>query len=235
MATAIHDFGVVQERGRGPALLADPLANKGTAFSGRERQEHQLEGLLPPVVETLEQQVARAHGAFSRYSERDALGRHIYLRQLQDTNEVLFYKLLVEHVEEMLPIVYTPTVGLACQQFSHIYRRNRGLFMSYPHRERLAELLRNRPNRAVDVIVVTDGQRILGLGDQGAGGLGIPIGKLSLYSAIGGIHPARTLPIVLDVGTNNEERLDDPEYIGWRHERVGDDDYYDFVERFVRA
>ena len=217
----------------GAALLADPLANKGTAFSPDERRELGLDGLLPPAVETLEQQAARAYAAFGRYG--DDLARHVYLRALQDTNEVLFYKLVVDHIAEMLPIVYTPTVGLACQQFSHIYRRNRGLFLSYPQRDRLGELLRNRGNREVDVIVVTDGQRILGIGDQGAGGLGIPIGKLSLYSAIGGIHPARTLPIVLDVGTNNRERLEDPEYIGWRHERIGGDAYFDFVERFVQA
>jgi malate dehydrogenase (oxaloacetate-decarboxylating) len=218
---------------RGAALLADPLANKGTAFSGEERRQLGLDGLLPPAVETLEQQVRRAYEAFGRYG--DDLSRHVYLRALQDTNEVLFYKLVVDHIEEMLPIVYTPTVGLACQEFSHIYRRHRGLFLSYPERDRLSELLRNRPNREVEVIVVTDGERILGIGDQGAGGLGIPIGKLSLYSAIGGIHPARTLPVVLDVGTNNRERLDDPEYIGWRHERIGGEEYFDFVERFVQA
>ena len=214
-------------------LLEDPLRNKGTAFSATERDELGLDGLLPPVVETLEQQATRAYEAFSRYG--DDLARHVYLRSLQDTNEVLFYKLLVDHVEEMLPIVYTPTVALACQQFSHIYRRNRGLFLSYPQRDLLTQLLRNRPNRDVDVIVVTDGERVLGIGDQGAGGLGIPIGKLSLYSAIGGIHPARTLPIVLDVGTNNRDLLDDPEYIGWRHERVDGDAYFDFVDRFVQA
>ena len=163
----------------GAALLTDPLANKGTAFSPDERRELGLDGLLPPAVETLEQQAARAYAAFGRYG--DDLARHVYLRALQDTNEVLFYKLVVDHIAEMLPIVYTPTVGLACQQFSHIYRRNRGLFLSYPQRDRLGELLRNRGNREVDVIVVTDGQRILGIGDQGAGGLGIPIGKLSLY------------------------------------------------------
>jgi malate dehydrogenase (oxaloacetate-decarboxylating) len=127
---------------------------------------------------------------------------------------------MLEHIEEMMPIVYTPTVGLACQQFSQIYRRSRGLVVSYPQRDSIKEILRNRPNPEVDVIVVTDGERILGLGDQGVGGLGIPIGKLSLYSLIGGIHPSRTLPIILDVGTNNEERLNDTEYLGWRHERV---------------
>jgi malate dehydrogenase (oxaloacetate-decarboxylating) len=220
-------------RARGVTLLADPVANKGTAFSESERAEFGLDGLLPPVVESLEQQVVRAYEAFGRYN--DDLGRHIYLRALQDTNEVLFYRLMIDHVEEMLPIVYTPTVGVACEQFSHIYRRNRGLFISYALRDQLPRLLANHPTRDVDVIVVTDGERILGLGDQGVGGLGIPIGKLSLYTAIGGIHPARTLPIVLDVGTNNRERLDDPEYLGWRHERIGGDEYFDFIERFVEA
>ena len=183
---------------RGARLLADPLTNKGTAFTEAERRAFGLDGLLPPAIESLEQQVLRAMEAFQ--AQPDDLAKHIYLRALQDTNEVLFYKLVVENPQEMLPIVYTPTVGLACQRFSHIYRRSRGLFLSYPQRDRLEELLRSRPHAEVDIVVVTDGERILGLGDQGAGGLGIPIGKLSLYSAVGGIHPARTLPIVLDVG-----------------------------------
>jgi malate dehydrogenase (oxaloacetate-decarboxylating) len=157
------------------------------------------------------------------------------LRALQDTNEVLFYRLLLDHIEEMTPIVYTPVVAQACQQFSHIYRKPRGLFISYPLRDSIPALLRNRPNSGVDVIVVTDGERILGIGDQGAGGLGIPIGKLSLYTLIGGIHPQRTLPVVLDVGTNNAERLNDPEYLGWRHERVTGQAYFDFVDQFVQA
>ena len=165
----------------------------------------------------------------------DDLERHIYLRALQDTNEVLFYRLLLDHIAEMTPMVYTPVVALACEQFSHIYRRPRGLFISYPLRDSIPALLRNRPNKDVDVIVVTDGERILGIGDQGAGGLGIPIGKLSLYTLIGGIHPARTLPIVLDVGTNNTERLKDPEYLGWRHERITGQEYFDFVDQFVQA
>ena len=220
-------------RRSGVALLEDPLLNKGTAFSAAERDELGLDGLVPPVVETLEQQAVRAYAALGRY--HDDLTRHVYLRSLQDANEVLFYKLVVDHVEELLPLVYTPTVGLACEQFSHIYRRSRGLFLSYPQRDRLPELLRNRPRPDVDAIVVTDGERVLGIGDQGAGGLGIPIGKLSLYSAIGGIHPARTLPVVLDVGTNNRELLDDPAYIGWRHDRIDGDAYVDFVDRFVAA
>ncbi len=218
---------------RGMDLLDTPLLNKGTAFSDSERAELGLRGLLPSQVETLDEQAVRAYEAYKR--KDDDLERHIYLRALQDTNEVLFYRLLLDHIPEMTPIVYTPTVALACEQFSHIYRRPRGLFISYPLRDSIPALLRNRPNKDVDVIVVTDGERILGIGDQGAGGLGIPIGKLSLYTLIGGIHPARTLPIVLDVGTNNPERLKDPEYLGWRHERITGQDYFDFVDQFVQA
>jgi len=218
---------------RGMAVLDTPLLNKGTAFTAAERDALGLHGLLPPVIETLDEQAARAYEAY-HLADND-LERHIWLRNLQDTNEVLFYRLLLEHVEELLPIVYTPVVGKACEWFSYIYRRPRGLFVPYPQREDIGRLLRNRPYRDVDVIVVTDGERILGIGDQGVGGLGIPIGKLSLYSLIGGIHPARTLPIVLDVGTNNAERLNDPEYLGWRHERVTGEAYFDFVERFVQA
>jgi malate dehydrogenase (oxaloacetate-decarboxylating) len=218
---------------RGMDLLDTPVWNKGTAFDDHERVALGLHGLLPPHVESLQEQSVRAYEAFS--TKNTDLGRHIYLRQLQDSNETLFYRLMFDHIEEMMPIVYTPTVGLACQQFSHIYRRPRGLIVSYPLRASIIEVLRNRPNAEVDVIVVTDGERILGLGDQGVGGLGIPIGKLSLYSLIGGIHPSRTLPIVLDVGTNNQERLSDPEYLGWRHERVRGQEYLDFVDRFVQA
>jgi malate dehydrogenase (oxaloacetate-decarboxylating) len=218
---------------RGMDLLDTPVWNKGTAFDDNERAAFGLQGLIPARIESLEEQAGRAYEAFKTKSTD--LGRHIYLRQLQDSNETLFYRLMLEHVEEMLPMVYTPTVGLACQEFSHIYRRPRGLIVSYPLRDSIAQILRNRPNREVDVIVVTDGERILGLGDQGVGGLGIPIGKLSLYSLIGGIHPSRTLPIILDAGTNNEERLNDPEYLGWRHERVRGQEYLDFVDRFVQA
>jgi malate dehydrogenase (oxaloacetate-decarboxylating) len=217
----------------GTALLNRPGLNKGTAFTEDERSTLALQGLLPPQVESLAEQVARAYEAYQR--KKDDLERHIYLRALQDTNEVLFYQLLLEHIEEMTPMVYTPVVALACQQFSHIYRRPRGLFISYPLRDSIRAQLRNRPNPEIDVLVVTDGERILGIGDQGAGGLGIPIGKLSLYTLIGGIRPERTLPVVLDVGTNNVERLKDPEYLGWRHERVTGDAYYDFIDQFVQA
>jgi malate dehydrogenase (oxaloacetate-decarboxylating) len=218
---------------RGMDLLDTPLLNKGTAFNDRERDAFRLHGLLPPQIETLAEQAQRAYQAY-RVKPND-LEKHIYLRQLQDANETLFYRLMLDHVVEMMPIVYTPTVGLACQQFSNIYRRPRGLSISYPLRDSIDQILRNRPNAEVDVIVVTDGERILGLGDQGFGGLGIPIGKLSLYSLIGGIHPSRTLPIVLDVGTNDKERLADPEYLGWRHERVTGPEYDEFIDRFVKA
>lgn len=189
---------------RGMDLLNRQGLNKGTAFTEEERSELGLHGLLPPHVESLEEQVVRAYEAYKR--KDDDLERHIYLRALQDTNEVLFYRVLLDHIEEMTPMVYTPVVALACEQFSHIYRRPRGLFISYPLRDSIPALLRNRPSLDVNVIVVTDGERILGIGDQGAGGLGVPIGKLSLYTLIGGIRPERTLPIVLDVGTNNVER-----------------------------
>ena len=218
---------------RGTELLNRQTLNKGTAFTDEERGKLGLHGVLPLRVETLDEQVIRAYEAFKH--KDDDLERHIYLRALEDTNEVLFYRLLLDHIEEMTPIVYTPVVALGCQQFSHIYRRPRGLFISYPLRDAIPALLRNRPNPEVDVIVVTDGERILGIGDQGVGGLGIPIGKLALYTLIGGIHPARTLPIVLDVGTNNTERLQDRQYLGWRHERVTGQEYFDFINQFVQA
>ena len=216
----------------GRLLIDNALFNKGTAFTADERRQFGLLGFLPPQVETIETQVGRAYRAYQ--AKPSDIERHIYLRQLQDENETLFYRLVLEHIEEMMPIVYTPVVGQACQQFSDIYRRPRGLFLAYPDRADLdASFAGIRRN--AEVIVVTDGERILGLGDQGAGGMGISIGKLSLYTLIGGISPARTLPILLDVGTNNEERLNDPAYIGWRHERITGQDYDDFIEMFVTA
>jgi malate dehydrogenase (oxaloacetate-decarboxylating) len=217
----------------GLELLHRPELNKGTAFTLEERTAFGLHGLLPPQVETLDEQVVRAYHAYQR--KDDDLERHIYLRSVQDTNGVLYYRLLLDHIEEMMPIVYTPVVAQGCQQFSQIYRRPRGLFVSYPLRDSIPQLLRNRPREEVDVIVVTDGERVLGIGDQGVGGMGIPIGKLSLYSLIGGIDPGKTLPIILDVGTNNQHLIADPQYLGWRHERVTGDEYFDFVERFVAA
>jgi malate dehydrogenase (oxaloacetate-decarboxylating) len=217
----------------GVSLLEDPISNRGTAFTAEERIRLGLDGLLPPAVETLEQQCARAYEAYRR--KDDDLERHIYLRAVQDTNETLCYAVLRRHVEAMVPVVYTPVVAQACTQFSKIYRRPRGLFLSYPMRDRLDLLLENRPRRDVDAIVVTDGERVLGIGDQGAGGMGISIGKLQLYTLFGGIEPSRTLPVLLDVGTNNSERLAEPDYLGWRHERMTGDSYFEFVDLFVRA
>ncbi|MDG2787018.1 NAD-dependent malic enzyme [Vibrio parahaemolyticus] len=217
----------------GPALMATPLLNKGSAFSAEERSSFNLEGLLPETTETIQEQVERAYQQYKSF-ESD-MDKHIYLRNIQDTNETLFYRLVQNHIFEMMPIIYTPTVGAACENFSNIYRRGRGLFISYPNRDRIDDLLNNAANHNVKVIVVTDGERILGLGDQGIGGMGIPIGKLSLYTACGGISPAYTLPIVLDVGTNNPQRLADPMYMGWRHPRITGPDYDAFVEEFIQA
>ena len=216
----------------GKLLIEDPLFNKGTAFTEQERIDYGLLGLLPPHVDTLAEQVERAYEAFSAF--QIDIDKHIFLRQLQDENETLFYRLLLEHINEMMPIVYTPVVGLACERFSHIYRRARGIFISYPERDSMDAIFDN-VKHDVDVIVVTDGERILGLGDQGVGGMGIPIGKLSLYTLCGGIDPAKTLPIVLDLGTNNQERLDDPRYIGWRENRIKGAEYDAFIGQFVTA
>ena len=217
----------------GPSLLEMPLLNKGSAFSREERIEFNLIGLLPQNVESIEEQSERAYRQY-RICQND-LDRHIYLRAIQDDNETLFFRLVSEHLEEMLPIIYTPTVGKACEEFSNIYRNHRGLFISYPDRDRMDDILRSATKDKVRVIVVTDGERILGLGDQGIGGMGIPIGKLSLYTACGGISPAHTLPITLDVGTNNTTLLDDPMYMGWRHKRVSQPEYDAFMAEFITA
>ncbi|WP_456295808.1 NAD-dependent malic enzyme [Vibrio sp. AK197] len=217
----------------GPALLSTPLLNKGSGFTAAERVSFNLEGLLPEATETIQEQVERAYLQYCNF-ESD-MDKHIYLRNIQDTNETLFYRLVQNHITEMMPIIYTPTVGAACENFSNIYRRGRGLFVSYANRDRIDDLLNNAANHNVKVIVVTDGERILGLGDQGIGGMGIPIGKLSLYTACGGISPAYTLPIVLDVGTNNPQRLADPMYMGWRHPRITGAEYDAFVEEFIQA
>ncbi len=217
----------------GPNLLETPLLNKGSAFSHEERAEFNLTGLLPPRYETVEEQLERCYRQYSSFDT--AINKHIYLRAIQDNNETLFYRLLQDNLEEMMPIIYTPTVGDACEQFSDIYRSARGLFLSYEGREHLDDILHNATKRKVKVIVVTDGERILGLGDQGIGGMGIPIGKLSLYTACGGISPAYTLPVCLDVGTNNKKLLEDPMYMGARHERIGQDEYMDFVDQFMHA
>ncbi|MDU4352455.1 NAD-dependent malic enzyme [Phytobacter diazotrophicus] len=217
----------------GAVLLETPLLNKGLAFTQEERQALNLNGLLPDTVETIKEQTDRAWAQFCDF-KRD-ISKHVYLRNIQDTNETLFYNLVRTHLSEMLPIIYTPTVGEACEHFSDIYRRARGLFISWPNRHQIDEMLQQFSRNDIRVIVVTDGERILGLGDQGVGGMGIPIGKLSLYTACGGINPATTLPIMLDVGTNNAQRLDDPLYMGWRHPRITDDQYMEFMDMFIDA
>jgi len=217
----------------GPSLLETPLLNKGSAFTARERAAFNRTGLVPPRYETIEEQVERAYMQYSSFDE--TLNKHIYLRAIQDNNETLFYRLIQKHIDEMMPIIYTPTVGDACEQFSDIYRSSRGLFVSWEERHQLDDIVRNATKRKVKVIVVTDGERILGLGDQGIGGMGIPIGKLSLYTACGGISPAYTLPVMLDVGTNNEKLLNDPMYMGARHPRIGQEDYDEFVDMFINA
>lgn len=217
----------------GPILLEFPLLNKGSAFSIEERNDFNLNGLLPETVESIEEQAERAWRQFQDFKNNN--DKHVYLRNIQDTNETLFYRLLDNHLEEMMPIIYTPTVGAACEHFSEIYRRARGLFISYPNRANIEDMLQNATKQNVKVIVVTDGERILGLGDQGIGGMGIPIGKLSLYTACGGISPAYTLPVVLDVGTNNQQLLNDPLYMGWRHPRITGEEYESFVNDFIHA
>ncbi|WP_413529514.1 NAD-dependent malic enzyme [Rahnella inusitata] len=217
----------------GSLLLENPLLNKGSAFTHEERLALNLNGLLPNQVETISEQTDRAYSQFSDF-KRD-ISKHIYLRNIQDTNETLFYNLVNSHLEEMLPIIYTPTVGEACEHFSDIYRRARGLFIAYPDRDHIDEMLQNFSKNDIRVIVVTDGERILGLGDQGIGGMGIPIGKLSLYTSCGGINPANTLPIMLDVGTNNAQRIADPLYMGWRHPRITDGEYNEFMDLFIQA
>jgi malate dehydrogenase (oxaloacetate-decarboxylating) len=218
---------------KGHQLLEHPLLNEGSAFTEADRRRLGLLGLLPYHSSTVEEQLTRVYENYKR-KEND-LERYIFLNGLQDRNETLFYRLLQKHIAEMMPIIYTPTVGEGCRRYSHVFRRPRGLYISYPYREEIAALLDNTPARDVDVIVVTDGERILGLGDLGVGGMGIPVGKLALYTLCAGIHPATTLPILLDVGTDNQELLDDPLYLGWRHPRVRGEDYDQFIEAFVQA
>jgi len=217
----------------GYRLLTDPRLNKGTAFTDEERTAFSLHGLLPPTVATIDDQLSRRLRAFREF--HTDLERYAFLRDLQDTNETLFYALLGQNVEELLPIVYTPTVGAGCKSFSRLFRKPRGLFLSMPHRHHIKQILANPLFDKTEVVVATDGERILGLGDQGAGGMGIPIGKLALYTACGGIDPATALPILLDVGTDNEDNLNDPLYVGWRHKRVRGADYDSFIEEFVSA
>ena len=233
MAQAVTREAVSPGFPRGEVLLHDPLLNKGTAFTAAEREALGLLGLLPPNVHTMEEQLARV---LENYRNKHTdLERYIHLISLQDRNETLFYRLVADHIEEMMPIIYTPTVGQACQQWGHLFRRPRGLYLSWENRGRLAELLRVWPHRDVRVIVVTDGERILGLGDQGVGGMGIPVGKLSLYTACAGIDPAKTLPVMLDVGTENEGYRRDPLYLGLRQHRVRGEAYDAFLAEFVEA
>ncbi|MFV5463159.1 NAD-dependent malic enzyme, partial [Acinetobacter sp. 207] len=217
----------------GNGLLELPLLNKGSAFSEEERTRFNLHGLIPHAIENIEEQSQRSYQQYSAFS--DAINKHIYLRNIQDTNETLFYHLIEQHLSEMMPIIYTPTVGEACQRFSDIYRRHRGIFISYPDRAHIDDIVQNINKKNVKVIVITDGERILGLGDQGIGGMGIPIGKLSLYTACGGISPAYTLPITLDVGTNNPQLLNDPIYMGWNQPRISGEEYYQFVDQVIDA
>ena len=217
----------------GPALLETSLLNKGSAFSLEERDSFNLTGLLPHTIETIEEQSLRAYQQLCSFNSD--LDKHIYLRNIQDTNETLYHHLIEDHIEEVMPLIYTPTVGQACEKFSKIYRRKRGLFISYPERHKIDDMLQNATKQNVKVIVVTDGERILGLGDQGIGGMGIPIGKLALYTACGGISPAHCLPILLDVGTNNNQLLNDPMYMGWRNPRITGEEYNEFVDMFIQA
>lgn len=217
----------------GPVLLESPLLNKGSGFTENEREIFNLSGLLPAAVETIEEQSLRAYQQF--LDIKSDIARHIYLRNIQDTNETLFYHLVSKHLTEMMPIIYTPVVGHACEHFSDIYRRARGLFISWPDRHMIDDILHNATKQNISVIVVTDGERILGLGDQGIGGMGIPIGKLSLYTACGGINPSHTLPILLDAGTNNSQLLNDPLYMGWRHPSITGAEYFEFVDMFISA
>jgi malate dehydrogenase (oxaloacetate-decarboxylating)(NADP+) len=218
---------------RGAAVLADPLLNKGTAFTERERDVLGLRGLLPPRVFTLEEQLARSLTAVR--SKATNLEKYIYLTTLQNRNETLFYRLVIENIEEMVPIIYTPTVGEACEKYGAIYTKPRGMFISLRDRGHIAEMLRHWPQTGVRLIVVTDGERILGLGDLGALGMGIPVGKLALYSACAGVHPGYTLPITLDVGTENASLHAGPAYIGLKEKRARGADYDDFIEEFVLA
>jgi malate dehydrogenase (oxaloacetate-decarboxylating) len=214
-------------------LINSPRLNKGTAFSDHERDVFDLHGLLPPHVGSLDDQIERRMQALRE--QPNSFHKYSFLRELQNTNETLFYALLVRNIEEMLPVVYTPTVGEGCQRFSEIWRKPRGLFLSYPNKHRIDQILSHSRYDGVKCIVVSDGERILGLGDQGAGGMGIPIGKMALYTALGGIHPEHCLPILLDVGTDNEDRLKSPIYIGWRHHRVRGEEYDAFVDVFVNS
>ncbi len=214
-------------------LLGAPKLNKGCAFTREEREIFQLDGLLPNQVETLEQQVARMYAQYQEHQSN--LGKNIYLNVLHDYNETLFYKLVSQYLEEMLPIIYTPTVGEAVERFSLEHRKPRGIYISFPDRDKISAILDHRLPQEVDLIVTTDGEAVLGIGDQGIGGINIASAKLMVYTLCGGISPHRVLPIQLDLGTNNPNLLKDPMYVGWRHERISGQDYFDFIDQFVTA
>jgi malic enzyme len=218
---------------RGPELLDQPMLNKGSAFTLEEREQFNLRGLLPPAVSSIEQQAKRVYENICR--KTSPIEKYIGLAALHDRNEVLFYKVVCDHMEEFLPIIYTPTVGEACQQFSHLFRRARGMWITPDDRGQIYDVLGDAPFPDVRLIVVTDNERILGLGDQGCGGMGIPVGKLALYTVAAGIHPTQTLPISLDVGTDNGALRDDDLYLGWRHPRLRGSEYDDLVDEFVEA
>lgn len=213
-------------------ILDTALYNKGTAFTKEERDSLGLHGFLPYHVSSIEEQLVRRYENFKQ--KKTELSKYSFLSSLQNRNEILFYRLVSEHLSEMLPLIYTPTVGDVSLEYSVLYRQHRGIYLSYPLKDKIPEVITHLPKKEVDVIVVTDGERILGLGDVGVGGMAIPQGKLSLYTLFGGIHPARALPIMLDVGTNNQELLNNPLYIGWRHNRVTGQEYYDFVDLFIQ-
>jgi malate dehydrogenase (oxaloacetate-decarboxylating)(NADP+) len=217
----------------GVALLRDPALNKGTAFTGEEREILGLRGLLPPVVQSMEVQVLRVLENFRRKS--NDIEKYLFLIGLQDRNKTLFYRVVIDNIEEMMPVIYTPTVGQACQEYGHLFRRPRGIFISAKDRGRMPEILRNWAYQDISIIVVTDGERILGLGDLGADGMGIPVGKLALYTACAGIHHSLSLPVTLDVGTENEDLLNDPLYIGLKQRRLRGAAYDDFIEEFIVA
>ena len=222
----------IEELPKGSQILHEPLLNKGSAFSLKEREALHLNGLLPPRVLTIEQQKNRILENFN--NKHNDLEKYIFLIALQDRNETLFYRTITDEIEEMMPIIYTPIVGEACQKYGHIFRRPRGLYISKNDKGNIRNILKNWSNDNVDVIVVTDGERILGLGDLGANGMGIPVGKLSLYTACAGVDPARCLPIMLDVGTNNENLKNDPLYIGLTEDRTQGEEYDSFIDEFMK-
>src|SRR3989344_2022391 len=217
----------------GKALLTIPQLNKGTAFTEEERQSFSLIGKLPSQIENLETQVQRAYAEYKSYENE--MNQNVYLNQLLDTNQILFYRLIQDHIEEMLPTIYTPVVGDAVKSFHKRFTNPRGLYITFNDQDRIEEILENRTNPQVDLIVVSDGEGVLGIGDQGVGAMAIPVAKLMVYTLAGSINPNHTLPIILDTGTNNEQLLNDPLYLGWRHPRVSGEKYELFIKKFIAA